>query len=176
MRLAETEGPQRIGKRSSFVVVPERVWEGHAPPQRMPMGRWLVENMPRGTNLEIPARGGESRREIPFVDWNDEDLGAGDKVPARHQRGVRDDQERTEPVGPGLSERVRRSVAGVQGGARVGIRTAAHAAGTTSKKSCTVSSGATRTASYRLTGPVQCGRHDSGLTRCVAVVPATLPV
>ena len=38
LRLAETEGPQRIGKRSSFVVVPERVWREHAPPDRMPMG------------------------------------------------------------------------------------------------------------------------------------------
>ena len=73
LRLAETEGPQRIGKRSSFVVVPERVWREHAPPDRMPMGKWLIENMPRGTNLEIPDRGGDSRREIPFADWDDDD-------------------------------------------------------------------------------------------------------
>lgn len=73
LRLAETEGPQRIGKRSSFVVVPERVWQEHAPPERMPLGKWLVENAPRGTNLEIPDRWGESHREIPFVDWDDDD-------------------------------------------------------------------------------------------------------
>ncbi len=77
LRLAETEGPQRIGKRSSYVVVPERVWEEHAPAQRMPMGRWLVENMPRGTNLENPEREGKSRREIPLANWNDEDWAGG---------------------------------------------------------------------------------------------------
>ena len=75
LRLAETEGPQRIGRRSSFVVVPERVWQEHAPHERMPLGKWLVENMPLGTHLEIPERGGGSRREIPFVDWDDDDWG-----------------------------------------------------------------------------------------------------
>jgi hypothetical protein len=36
-------------------------------PPRKPLGQWLVENMPRGVNLEIPDRA-ESSREIPFVD------------------------------------------------------------------------------------------------------------
>ena len=36
-------------------------------PPRQPLGQWLVENMPRGVNLEIPDRA-ESSREIPFVD------------------------------------------------------------------------------------------------------------
>lgn len=71
LRLAETEGPQRIGARKPFVVIPERVWQEHAPPPRMSMGRWLIENMPRGTNLEIPERDGDSRREVPFEDWGD---------------------------------------------------------------------------------------------------------
>ena len=70
LRLAETEGPQRIGKRSSFVVVPERVWQEHAPPERMPLGQWLVENVPRGIHLEVPDR--SSNRKIPFVDEEDE--------------------------------------------------------------------------------------------------------
>ena len=30
LRLAETEGPQRIGARKHFVVVPESVWREHA--------------------------------------------------------------------------------------------------------------------------------------------------
>ncbi|WP_419925975.1 DUF2442 domain-containing protein [Candidatus Poriferisocius sp.] len=30
------------------------------------MGKWLVENMPRGINLELPDRG-EHDREIPFL-------------------------------------------------------------------------------------------------------------
>ena len=71
LRLAETEGPQRIGKRSSFVVVPERVWQEHAPPERMPLGQWLVENTPRGTNLVIPHQRA-SNRKIPFIDDDDE--------------------------------------------------------------------------------------------------------
>ena len=66
LRLAEEEGPQRIGTRRPFVVVPERVWEARSP-SRPPLGRWLVDNIPRGANLEIPF-GRESRREIPFVD------------------------------------------------------------------------------------------------------------
>ena len=66
MRLAQEEGPQRVvGKRSSFIVVPERLWKEQMPP-RKPLGQWLVENTPRGTNLEIPSRretgfGGQSR-------------------------------------------------------------------------------------------------------------------
>ena len=75
LRLAETEGPQRIGARKPFIVVPERVWREHAPPLRKPLGQWLVENMPRGTNLEIPDGGRVSNREIPFADWDDEDWG-----------------------------------------------------------------------------------------------------
>ena len=34
--------------------------------QDMPLGKWLVENTPRGTNLEIPSRS-ETEREIPFI-------------------------------------------------------------------------------------------------------------
>ena len=69
LRLAETEGPQRIGARKHFVVVPESVWHAHAL-ERKPLGRWLIENMPRGTNLEIPDRG--STRKVPFIDEDDE--------------------------------------------------------------------------------------------------------
>ena len=36
-------------------------------PPRKPLGRWLVENMPRGANLEIPGDRNESGREIPFL-------------------------------------------------------------------------------------------------------------
>ena len=68
LRLSETEGPQRIGARKSFIVVPAHVWE-EKEPQRPPMGKWLVENMPRGTNLEVPADRG-SDREIPFIDYS----------------------------------------------------------------------------------------------------------
>ena len=69
LRLAETEGPQRIGKRSSFVVVPAELWKAKTQPQ-MPLGQWLVENVPRGVHLEVPDR--SSNRKIPFVDDEDE--------------------------------------------------------------------------------------------------------
>ena len=76
LRLSETEGPQVIGARKSYVVVPKHVWDangldrepGQHPPhgddlsehahdkEPMPFGKWLVENVPRGTNLETPPR------------------------------------------------------------------------------------------------------------------------
>ena len=69
LRLAETEGPQRIGMRRPFVVVPAAVWEEKAPPLK-PLGQWLIENVPRGTNLELPDR--SSNRPVPFIDEEDE--------------------------------------------------------------------------------------------------------
>lgn len=65
LRLAEEEGPQRIGVRRSFVVMSERLWREKAP-IRPPLGRWLVEHVPRGLNLEIPGDRGSDRR-IPFA-------------------------------------------------------------------------------------------------------------
>lgn len=34
-------------------------------PPRKPLGQWLVENMPRGANLEIPGDRNESGRDVP---------------------------------------------------------------------------------------------------------------
>ena len=65
LRLAEEEGPQRIGVRRPFVVVPAGVWEEKTRP-RKPFGRWLIENVPCGTNLEVPDR--SSHRPIPFIE------------------------------------------------------------------------------------------------------------
>ncbi len=70
LRLAEVEGPQTIGTRRPCVVVPADTWYAKAPP-RKPLGQWLVENTPRGTELKIPSRR-ESRRKIPFIDESDE--------------------------------------------------------------------------------------------------------
>ena len=64
LRLAETEGPQHIGIRRPFVVVPATTWHEKAPP-RQPLGKWLVENIPRGLDLDIPSDR-RSAREIPF--------------------------------------------------------------------------------------------------------------
>ena len=65
LRRADEEGPQRIGVRRTYVVVPERLWEECSPPSAL-LGRWLVENMPRGYELELPDRG--SARDVPFSD------------------------------------------------------------------------------------------------------------
>ena len=69
LRLAETEGPQRIGARKPFIIVPASVWAEKTQP-RKPLGQWLVENMPRDIELELPDR--SSNRPIPFVDEEDE--------------------------------------------------------------------------------------------------------
>ena len=69
LRLAEEEGPQRIGARKPFVVVPEHVWRERTEP-RKPLGQWLVENMPRGTDWprSRSLRDRASHRPIPFID------------------------------------------------------------------------------------------------------------
>lgn len=69
LMLAETEGPQRIGVRKSFILIPAKLWQAKESPKK-PMGQWLLENMPRGTNLPVPDRR-EPGREIPFIDEND---------------------------------------------------------------------------------------------------------
>lgn len=74
LRLAEEEGPQQIGKRNTFIVVPKREWDRRTTP-RKPLGQWLVEHAPRGIELELPDRKDEPEREIPFQgdewDWGD---------------------------------------------------------------------------------------------------------
>ncbi len=65
LMLAETEGPQCIGVRRSFILLPAKLWQNKKPP-RKPMGQWLIENMPRGIDIEIPERH-EPEREIPFI-------------------------------------------------------------------------------------------------------------
>ena len=70
LRLAETDGPQYIGAGKTFVVAPIESGQQWAEP-RKPLGQWLVENMPRGTNLEIP-KDRSSKRAIPFIEEGDE--------------------------------------------------------------------------------------------------------
>ena len=53
LRRAEEEGPQRIGTRKPFFVVSESAWLSHVRPGES-LGRWLLEHVPRGANLEIP--------------------------------------------------------------------------------------------------------------------------
>lgn len=73
LRLAESEGPQRIGMRRSFVIVPEEAWLKREPEPRVPMGQWLVENLRGLGPLEIPDRKDDPERPIPFADWTEEE-------------------------------------------------------------------------------------------------------
>ena len=70
LRLAEEDGPQRIGDTKIFTLAPEPEQPSENLPRKS-LGQWLVENAPRGTNLEIPSRR-ESGREIPFINETDE--------------------------------------------------------------------------------------------------------
>lgn len=65
LRCAATEGPQVIGTRNRYVVVPEHLWQ--QPPQPQPLGEWLLENFVGiGVDLELPDRKEKSKRPIPF--------------------------------------------------------------------------------------------------------------
>ena len=73
LRLAAEEGPQHIGTDRPFVVVPAERWYAQEQPHkqlqqqsRKPVGQWLLENMPRGIDLELPSRR-EPERPIPFI-------------------------------------------------------------------------------------------------------------
>lgn len=70
LRLAEAEGPQYIGAGNTFVVTPADPEPDQAEP-RQPLGQWLVSNVPRGANLDIPRDRG-SERETPFTSPKDE--------------------------------------------------------------------------------------------------------
>ena len=54
LRLAEEEGPQRIGARKPFVVVPAAVWEEKTRP---PQASWPVAHRERATRHESGAAG-----------------------------------------------------------------------------------------------------------------------
>ncbi|MXY97761.1 MAG: prevent-host-death protein [Gemmatimonadetes bacterium] len=66
LRLSEEEGPQRIGTRRPFVVIPEHVWQERVEGPRKALGQWLLDNIPRGANLTIPDR--NTNRKTPFAD------------------------------------------------------------------------------------------------------------
>lgn len=70
LRLAETEGPQCIGVRKSFILIPAKLWQDKESPKK-PMGQWLLENMSRAGEFEIPHNR-ESKRKIPFIEDGEE--------------------------------------------------------------------------------------------------------
>ena len=64
LRLASQEGPQTIGTRTAYVVVPEKLWDSLTRP-RVPLGQWLVDNLPRGAELPEVDRH-DPERASPF--------------------------------------------------------------------------------------------------------------
>ena len=67
LRRASDQGPQTIGTKNAYVVVPAAAWRALTGERkaRPAMGTWLVENVPAGDNLPVPDRR-EPERSIPF--------------------------------------------------------------------------------------------------------------
>ena len=101
LRRAESKGPQRIGTRKRYVIVPEDVWLGRAsPPEaleddaladespepqaRMSISQYLLQMQPRGIYSHSPYIRGSSRP-IPFAGWTDEDWLAFDATDPEDQ-------------------------------------------------------------------------------------------
>ena len=61
----QTDDPH-IKEQKTFVIVPAELWHEKNPP-RKPMGKWLIENMPRGIGVKEPEYD-ESGRFIAFSD------------------------------------------------------------------------------------------------------------
>jgi hypothetical protein len=78
LRLASTEGPQRIGAHKRYVLVPEDVWDklNQQQSRSVPLGAWLADNMPRANTtadeLALPDRR-DPPRDSPFEDEPRED-------------------------------------------------------------------------------------------------------
>lgn len=66
LRRASEVGPQQIGLQRPHVVVPLDQWRARTEPEPN-FGAWLVENAPRGCEIELPSRD-DADREIPFAD------------------------------------------------------------------------------------------------------------
>ena len=78
LRRSEEEGPQLIGTRKKFVIVPARVWYEKEEPSQS-LGQWLIENMPRLGEIEVPPRQEPRERPVPFADWTEDDWEAFDR-------------------------------------------------------------------------------------------------
>ncbi|MCP4702602.1 MAG: type II toxin-antitoxin system Phd/YefM family antitoxin [Gammaproteobacteria bacterium] len=64
LHLASETGPQYIGSKKSYVVVPKEQWQALTQ-QKKPLGRWLAEHMAGIGEIPLPDRN-ETEREIPF--------------------------------------------------------------------------------------------------------------
>lgn len=66
LRLSDAQGPQTIGMRQSYVVVPAAQWKALTE-DKPPLGAWLLANAPRGVELDLPSRA-DPPRPSPFAD------------------------------------------------------------------------------------------------------------
>ena len=66
-----TMQPRRIKTTADEVDGQQADGASEKPAKDLPLGKWLVENTPRGTNLQIPSRR-EAGRKIPFIGEADE--------------------------------------------------------------------------------------------------------
>ena len=70
LRLAKAGEPQIIGAANPCVLLSmeeyRRLTGKGAEAEPVPLGRWLVENAPRGLEIELPSR--EDNRPIPFTE------------------------------------------------------------------------------------------------------------
>jgi prevent-host-death family protein len=60
LRRARAGEPQRIGEKDACVVVSDAEWRRlnrEKAEEGVHLGRWLVENAPRGEPIELPPRG-----------------------------------------------------------------------------------------------------------------------
>lgn len=64
LRCAREDGPQRIGERDTYIVITEAEWERLNTPKPH-LGAWLLENMPKLEELELPDRK-DRHRPSPF--------------------------------------------------------------------------------------------------------------
>ena len=73
LRLAEEEGPQQVGVKKTFVIMPRETWEATETPG-MSLGEMIMKFRPNPEDLpedglEIPSRKKEGERPIPFIDY-----------------------------------------------------------------------------------------------------------
>ena len=73
LRLVEEEGPQQIGVKKTFVIVPREAWED-TEASGMSLGEMIMKFRPNPEDLpedglKVPSRKEEKECPIPFIDY-----------------------------------------------------------------------------------------------------------
>lgn len=66
LRLADEQGPQRIGARKTFIILSEAEWLKQTS-ARPAIGRWLADRLAGAGDLELPERL-DPPRPLPFAE------------------------------------------------------------------------------------------------------------